>query len=145
MKPRMNHETCRVLYRLGLDDAILSHFTVSGPLSLPMEFEVMNVVFSDGEVNVATESLFSDREMTHLRDRMRDEARIYHIRGVAAGHELVGYLSSAVTFERYIRSQWWYRSYYRTINLFEKAFALLTFWRYTWVVRIWNYALSLVQ
>ncbi len=135
----MNDETRRDLFTLGMHDAILSHFTVSGPRSLYGQsyLEVIWADFTDGEdCNVSTNSTFSQHEWMQLRNRFRDESKLYHIRGEAAGHELIQFLGNSVRFEQHIRNLWCFRLYYGTKNFFRKAFARLAFWRYTWITTL---------
>lgn len=136
----MDISTRHDLFRLGMDDTILEYFQLRGPYKLSnRKADYFSADFHVGEVNIMTSTMVTEREIGHLSNRLRDEAKLYHVRGKQAGEDLIEFLSQAALFEQHIRGLWWFRGYYRTKSIFQKAFALLRFWRYTWIVAVWRF------
>lgn len=134
----MTNETRLQMFRLGMEDKILEYFSTRGPMVRGAMASIMFADFSDGEdVNISTTTVVSLEELNHLRNP-RDEAKVFHKQGRQAGEDLMEFLANSGRFEQHIRRQWWFRVYYRTKRIFQKAFALLRFWRYTWIVAIWR-------
>lgn len=134
----MSEETRRLMFQLGMEDEILTYFAARGPMRMhnQMRVEILFADFSDGpDVNLTTHSSFSDLEV--LRNE-RDATKIYYRRGRGAGEDLITFLTNSARFEQHIREQWWFRGYYRTKEKLQKAFALLAFWKYTWVTKLYS-------
>ena len=134
----MTDESKLLLFRLGMEDKILTYFTTKGPFTMraaPGQI-IAFADFSDGEdVNISTNVTWD--ELAAARND-RDIAKILHMQGENAGEQIMTFLANSGRFEQYIRSRWWYRLFYRTKRIFRKAFALVAFWRYTWVVASWR-------
>lgn len=134
----MNKQTQKSLFTLGLHDAVLAYFEVNGPFVMARDGHTyMMVDFSEGaDININTIAQFSDHEMRLLSRRLRDESYIYHSRGRQAGRDIITFLANSGRFEQHIRSRWWYKLSRRVASIFRKAFALLRFWKYAWIVNV---------
>ena len=139
----MSQVQIRYRFRAGVENRVMEYFTVHGPYTSsygPLDHhwsnatELFYVDFMEGEdVCIATQSSISAAEADKFP---LNEPSVYYRQGQQAGEDIMKFLANSTRFEKHIRGQWWFRGYYRTQRFFEKAFARLCFWRYTWVAKM---------
>ncbi len=112
----MTDATKLAMFRLSMDDKILSYFDVRGPLTMrAAPVQVIFADFSDGlDVNISTNT-----SCEHAAARNdRELCKILRLQGEDAGEDLMTFLANSGRFEQYIRSRWWFRLYYRVKRIF---------------------------